>query len=170
MKKLLLFNENSVFQQRFSRTIMALNLSIDCFYNEPKEQFYDYIILNDKIHQSDKSLNCSYCLLNMDNFSDKSIHANVYGNLITYGFGNKNTVTISSVESENTGFVYCLQRNLNNNSLGMCEAEEIPVNTTFQEEGELYSDMACITIGLIEGLGVEDLKEKLLFKNKIISN
>ena len=50
----------------------------------------------------------SYCLINMDKCYQNNI--TIYGNVIAYGFGSKNTVTVSSVEDEKTDFVYCLQR------------------------------------------------------------
>jgi len=123
---------------------------------------FDYIILLNDASLTKISLNCGYCFIDMDQNQGDSIE--VYGNIIAFGFGGKNTVTISSVENENGGFVYCLQRYLNINAFRMLEPQEIPINVEFHKEQELYPYMVCITIALIEGLSNAEIEERLALR------
>jgi hypothetical protein len=102
----------------------------------------------------------------MDNGFDKTI--NIYGNIITYGMGSRNTVTISSQEY-NTSFVYCLQRYISLSSGEVIEPQEIPVKTEFTNESEVYALMIAVTIALIEGIDSVEI-EKKLYKKTLIYN
>ncbi|MCY6370576.1 hypothetical protein [Clostridium ganghwense] len=155
-------NNDKVFKSNVLGFIEALgikyrDISKDIPYNE---KYSDYIIMNSCINISAVTLNCGYCLANMDTLLGNKISIN--GNLITYGFGSKNTVTISSVKDENDGFVYCLQRYIHINDLQGVEPQEIPIEIEFEEEEELYSYMVAITISLIEGINNKKRIEKKL--------
>ncbi|WP_411680462.1 hypothetical protein [Clostridium thailandense] len=137
-----------------------LNISeIDCKYFTKyavkKEQCYDYVIFNSNSNIKDIWLNGSYCFVNMD-LVNNSKNVNVYGNIITYGLGSKNTVTVSSMK-DNNSFVYCLQRDLNYNAFGKLEPAEIPINISFSGEDEIYAAIVAITISLIEGKNLSTL-------------
>ena len=123
------------------------------------EKHFDYVILHSKPQKTDISLNSSYCFINMDELQGHNV--DVYGNFIAFGFGSKNTVTISSASKENQGFLYCIQRYLNINALGMLGPEEIPIDVEFSSEKELYAYMVGITIALIEGKDSKYIGEKL---------
>lgn len=123
---------------------------------------FDYIILLNDVLLNKASFNCGYCFIDMDQNQGDSI--DVYGNIIAFGFGGKNTVTISSIENENGGFVYCLQRYLNINAFRMLDPQEIPINVEFQKEQELYAYMVCITVALIEGLSSTEIEDKLTLR------
>lgn len=123
------------------------------------EKHFDYVILHSKPQKIDISLNSSYCFINMDELQENNV--DVYGNVITFGFGRKNTITISSASKENQGFLYCIQRYLNINAFGMLEPEEIPIDVEFSVEEELYAYMVAVTIALIEGNSSEYIATKL---------
>jgi len=122
----------------------------------------DYIILNSNKKLKFSNLKCNYCFINMDNNYKENL--NIYGNIITYGFGNKNTVTLSSVEDNNLGFVYCLQRYLDLKEDYILEPQEIPIHFEYINDIHLYSLMVSVTIALIEGLKAEDIEKKLFKK------
>jgi len=139
--------------------LLGINLKFVTEESIVAEKYFDYIILFSNASLLKASFNCGFCFIDMDESQDNSI--DVYGNIIAIGFGSKNTVTISSVENENDGFVYCLQRYLNVNAFRMLEPQEIPVNVEFDSEIELYVYMICITIALIEGVDSDEVEEKL---------
>ncbi|MCY6356417.1 hypothetical protein [Clostridium sp. ZS2-4] len=151
-------NNDKVFKSNLLDLVGDLGLeykdiSRDVLYDE---KYSDYIIINSYVDTKSIRLNCGYCLANMDNLFKN--HISIHGNLITYGFGAKNTVTISSVENEE--FVYCLQRCINiSNSQGI-EPQEIPVAIEFQQQKELYLYMTAITICLIENVNIKKVIEK----------
>jgi hypothetical protein len=128
----------------------------------------DYVVLNSSNKEvKELNLKADYCFANMDNSFSGNI--NIFGNMITYGFGIKNTVTISSVEENNEGFVLCIQRYL---SLGLEEAlvpQEIPVSLKFNNDTELYAAMAAITIALLEGMSSSYIEKKLSKKVLILT-
>ncbi|MCM8711629.1 hypothetical protein M2651_11445 [Clostridium sp. SYSU_GA19001] len=128
-----------------------------------KENMYlDYILLNSSKKFENITLKGKYCFVNMDsNFSD---NLNVFGNTITYGFGIKNTVTVSSVEDNNLGFVYCLQRYLNLDTINQIEPQEIPIRLQFSDDIHLYALMIAITIGLIQCIDSETIERNLVKK------
>lgn len=147
--------------------LKVLNLTeVECAtytkYAVKNQSQYDYVIFNSMTNIKDISINGGYCFVNMDLIEKNSNNVNIYGNIITYGLGSKNTVTVSSVE-HNIGFVYCLQRDINHNALGNIEPHELPVNMAFKDDQELYAAMIGITISLIEAKDTSNLsKEKKL--------
>ena len=162
MKTIAVFgNEDNNFMLSVTRVLNLLGINFNLVTEESitSEKYFDYIILFSNASLLKASLNCGYCFIGMDETQGDSI--DVYGNIIAFGFGNKNTVTISSVENENDGFVYCLQRYLNINAFRMLEPQEIPLNLEFYSEFELYIYMICITIALIEGVDSAAVEEKL---------
>jgi len=151
MKKIAIIGDSKTFHSYLLKIFKLTNVEAKFFtkYAVKNEKQYDYVIFHSKSNIKDVLINGSYCFINMDLINFKNNNINIYGNLITYGLGGKNTVTVSSME-DNNSFVYCLQRDLNHNALGIIEPEEIPVNTTFSNDEELYAAMVGITISLIE--------------------
>lgn len=127
----------------------------------------DYAVLNSSKRLNTKSLAAEYCFANMDSSLKENI--NIYGSIITYGFGIKNTVTLSSIEENNGGFVYCLQRYLGLKNEKILEPQEIPVALKYNDDTELYAAMVAITIGLLEGLDCIDIEKKLSKKLLILT-
>lgn len=135
--------------------------------SKSKCDLWNYVILNSTTLEKSKEIKCYHYLVNMDKVvQNKNL---VEGNLITYGYGSKNTITISSFEEEGSGFVYCVQRFININSIRVIEPQEIPVLIHIDSEEYLYIYMVAITIALIEGMNSEEVRRKLYNNNLIYS-
>ncbi len=135
---------------------MEFKLFTKCIVSE--ENYYDYVIINANNNIKDTRLKGGYCFINMDLIENVNAHISVHGNIITYGLGNKNTVTLSSIEDKSS-FVYCLQRNVDYNALSILEPEEIPVNVNFENDDELYAAMVGITIIRLQEKCINNLNE-----------
>lgn len=119
---------------------------------------YDYVIINSRT-ASVENVECSgYCFINMD--ANKENLVSIYGNIVTYGFGGKNTITISSTGNEDDGFVYCLQRFIDLNDFSMLEPQEIMLQGNFASCSSIYSAMVGITIALLQGRNVVFIEDK----------
>ena len=127
----------------------------------------NYVILNSTVLVKSEEIRCYHYLVNMDKVTEN--RNLVKGNLITYGYGSKNTITISSFEEEGSGFVYCIQRFINVNSSRVLEPQEIPILVHIDNEEHLYIYMVAITIALIEGMNSEEVRRKLYNNNLIYS-
>jgi len=160
MKKIAIIGGSKTFHSYLLKIFKLTDVEAKFFtkYAVKNEKQYDYVIFDSSSNIKDVSINGSYCFINMDLIDLKNNNINIYGNLITYGLGGKNTVTVSSME-DNNSFVYCLQRDLNHNSLGILEPEEIPVNMAFNNEQEIYAAMVAVTISLIEGKDISCLSK-----------
>lgn len=158
MRTIAVIGGSKNFKSCLLKIIKSTDIEWKCFtrYMVKKESYYDYIVLNSSSSIKDILINGSYCFVNMDLIDGKNNNVNIYGNIITYGLGSKNTVTVSSME-DNNSFVYCLQRDVNYNALGMLEPEEVPINMNFCSEEEIYAAMVGITINLIEGKDISNL-------------
>lgn len=143
--------------------IMQVNCEIIRDEDIDSSKYCEYIVLESGSNDSNFTLNTSYFFINMDN--SKVEGSNIYGNIITYGFGNKNTVTVSSFDSEKQSFVYCLQRYINHNAFAMIQPEEIPVIIDFKNNNELYASMVGITVAFLEGVSINERKLELISKN-----
>ncbi|WP_315122077.1 hypothetical protein [uncultured Clostridium sp.] len=157
MKKVFVIDNNFEFINYIKREFRMLNLDLDIDYkglNEEKK--YDYIVINN-INELDLCMDNyigDYYLLNMDMEFNNILFE---GNLITYGLGNKNTITVSSISEDKSGFVYCIQRYIKEDVI----PQEIPVNRKFKDNYELYAFMICITIALIEGIAENKIRTNL---------
>ncbi|MBC2582478.1 hypothetical protein [Clostridium sp. DJ247] len=167
MKTIAIIGGSKNFNNRLSKMLKSANIECKAYtkYMVKKESHYDYVVLNSNSSIKDVLINGGYCFVNMDLIDIKSNNANVYGNIITYGFGSKNTVTVSSMEDHNS-FVYCLQRDVNYNALGIIEPEEVPVEMEFGSEEDIYVAMVGITIILIEGKDIDSFSKR---KNYLVS-
>ena len=85
-----------------------------------------------------------YIIINADKVNIKKIE-NMKLNIITYGFGNKCTVTSSSVEE---GDLVCLQRSINNINGIEIEPQEIKLTLNYPYEKQ-YLNMAIGTIKML---------------------
>ncbi|MCM0650632.1 hypothetical protein NBE98_19910 [Clostridium swellfunianum] len=162
------FNEKS-FKAYLSNVLDLLHIDHRFLSIENlKDKDLDYVILN-KAKKSNNEINlrAGYCFVNMDAKLEGNI--NIYGNMITYGFGIKNTVTVSSVEDNGESFVYCLQRYLSERIGENIEPQEIPVYIKFYDDNELYAAMVAITISILEGKNITYL-EKTLQKKLLVLN
>lgn len=160
MKNIVVFDGNREFKAYLKKQLDLLNIKLDIrVYNDEFDEYYDYIVINnaEAIDKYKDNISGKYLLINMDMLGES--RAKFLGNIITYGLGNKNTVTVSSMEKDNGSFVYCLQRALVSNESFVIQPEEIPIERTFKDNYELYSFMATITIGLIEGIESENIRK-----------
>lgn len=95
----------------------------------------------------------------MDSF--KECKAAIRGDVITYGFGSKNTITLSSIESETGKLVYCIQRYINKNPMFILQPQELPLVMNFDDDELLYALMAGLTIVMLECDDYGKIKIKL---------
>lgn len=163
MRKIAIIGGSKSFNDRLIKILKTADIEWKFFtrYMVKKENYYDYIVLNSNSNIKDIFIRGNYCFVNMDLIDSKNSNVNIYGNIITYGLGSKNTVTVSSMG--NSSFVYCLQRDLSGNESGILEPEEIPLNMDFSSEEDIYAAMVGITVSLIEGKKIISLtKEKRL--------
>ncbi|GAA0748121.1 hypothetical protein [Clostridium oceanicum] len=162
MKNILVYSDNKKFELVLSNLLKKLLLEVNVVVHDTSNIFdyYDYIIIDKDISFDCNIINCGYFFINMDLFKNKKIDIN--GNVISYGLGNKNTVTISSIEDENKGFVYCIQRYLDvEDNKSIIQPQEIPLDINYENDKELYVCMVAITIALIEKISIKNIKNRL---------
>lgn len=153
------FNEDFICNLRRITNTLGLNCNLYLEQGNNLGTKLDYLILNKHGDNDFICLQGNYCFINMDESFKKEI--NVSGSVITYGLGGKNTVTVSSIKEDNSGFVYCLQRYLKLDFEKILEPQEIPIIMHFENSKELYASMVGITMGLIEGLKCDLIKQML---------
>lgn len=161
MYSALIIGGNKDFNLTLKNTLKLLDFNLkkeNCNLKKTSE-FYDYVIINDAGRKIRTDINCRYCFVNMDTVKRASLHIN--GSTITYGFGSKNTLTISSLDDVYEGFVYCLQRFIKVNEQISLEPQEIPVRISYKNEEELYAMLVSISIRMIEGVDSKDIESKL---------
>ncbi|OFI06122.1 hypothetical protein CLOACE_12650 [Clostridium acetireducens DSM 10703] len=164
MKSIAIIGKNKDFTSALIRLLKLLEIEYELFFEENirGNHYYDYIILNNNscaIKDNIIKLSGKYCFINMDN--SINLNTSIFANLITYGFGSKNTVTVSSIEQGNCQFLYCLQRYLNYNNFKMIEPEEIIVNILFKNDEEMYAYMVGITMSLIEDKEISKIQSTI---------
>ena len=113
---------------RFETIIIDRNIKAE-FEKELKE-----------ILKASKYLIINADMVNIENFKEMNL------TVITYGFGNKCTVTASSVEEENT--LICLQRAIKNIKNNEIEPQEISTNARDTLDNQ-YLNMAVETVKLL---------------------
>ncbi|AYD39760.1 hypothetical protein D4Z93_04180 [Clostridium fermenticellae] len=157
MKTIAVIGTNKAFNGYLFKILDLMKVDLNTFnrYMVKKENNYNYIVVNSNTNIKNIFINGKYCLINMDLADYKNSNIDVFGNIITYGLGNKNTVTVSSIDDKDS-FVYCLQRTLFCDDR-ILEPLEIPVKMKFTNEDELYAAMTGITISLIEGKDANNL-------------
>jgi hypothetical protein len=161
MNSALIIGGNKHFNAALKNTFELLDFTAkkeNCNLRKISEH-YDYVIINDAVHKLDLDISCRYCFINMD--TAKSAMVKIHGSIITYGLGNKNTLTISSLDDGYEGFVYCLQRYIKLDSQVNLEPQEIPVTLRYKNEEELYAMIVCISIRMLEGVDFKKIKNKL---------
>jgi len=84
--------------------------------------------------------------------------------------GNKNTITLSSLEQENIGIVYCIQRYISIYNENIIEPQEIPLNIYYEDESYIYAYMVIITIALIQGVHISNIKSKIISENPLVKS
>lgn len=161
MKSIKIIESSCKFTTYLMNLFDKINVSYNIFINDGDTKRVEYIVLN-SINEEFKILNSEYCFVNMDLINGQKSDLDIYGYIITYGLGSKNTVTISSL-NYSSGFVYCLQRDIMFRGR-VVEAQEIPVNIVLKDIEELYASMIAITMALMEGSC-----DNTLLKNRILN-
>ncbi|EJO5348707.1 hypothetical protein NRP93_002839 [Clostridium botulinum] len=159
MKKLCVYSEDENFVKHIHNMINILDLELD-YSKENSLLNSEYIVINEDSNFHSNSINCEYCFINMDLFKNKNMDVN--GVVITYGLGNKNTVTLSSLEQESIGIVYCIQRYIEIHKEKIIEPQEIPLDIYYKDESFLYAYMVIITVALIQGLNISSIESKII--------
>lgn len=150
MKRAFVVQNNEEFVGYLNKNLDLLGVNLLIEYEEMcKDIIYDYVVVNN-ISETVKEVKGNYIFVNMDMEIDNILFN---GNLITYGLGNKNTVTLSSMAEDKSSFVYCMQRYITEDVI----PGEIPIIKSFKDNYELYAFMISITIGLIEGVSIEKI-------------
>lgn len=159
MKKICIYSKNKNFVEHVYNMIKILNLNLD-LSSENSITNSQYIVIDRDIDFKCNSIECEYCFINMDLFKNKNI--DIKGIVVTYGLGNKNTITLSSLEQESIGIVYCVQRYINTCNKNIIEPQEIPLNIYYRDESYLYAYMVIITIALIQGEHISNIEKKII--------
>ncbi|MHC6180791.1 hypothetical protein ACYUJ6_13205 [Clostridium sp. JNZ X4-2] len=148
MKAIEIVESSDDFKNYLINLLNLTDLQYSTLTNKSNEKITKYMILN-SMNEKHDILDGHYCFINMDLIDGKSNDFKIHGYIITYGLGSKNTVTISSLDY-NSGFVYCLQRDIVQNGEKIIESQEIPINMVLKDIDELYAAMIAITLGLME--------------------
>lgn len=113
--------------------------------------------------------NAKTLILNTDDIRWKDIIVDLENTyLITYGLGNKATVTASSIElNREIKFCYCLQRSLTCFNDKIIEPMELPVVINAFGQYNVYNSIAAITVALICGIDISTIKSSLRKSNII---
>lgn len=108
-------------------------------------------------------------IINTDDQNWKNIIIDLENSyLITYGLGNKATVTASSIEfSDHIKFCYCLQRALTSFNNKVIEPMEIPISIKGPAQYNVYNGLAAITCAVLYGIHTANIVSSL---EKIILN
>ncbi|GEM_PF-1356370 len=121
-----------------------------------KDKIYQYLVINKYEQCYPQKLTSECCLLNMDYIQGSILHHS--GIIVTYGFGSKNTITLSSMEEGNS-LVYCIQRFIELEQGTILAPQEIPVILNIPEKEELYAVMVSVTLALISGLKEDAIRK-----------
>ncbi|NFJ64445.1 hypothetical protein FC908_05705 [Clostridium botulinum] len=159
MKKISIYSEDENFVRHIHNMIRILDLDLH-YSRENTLANSEYIVINRDINFQYDGIDCEYCFINMDLFKNKNV--DIKGVVITYGLGNKNTITLSSLEQENIGIVYCIQRYISIYNENIIEPQEMPLNIYYEDESCLYAYMVIITIALIQGANISNIESKII--------
>ncbi|CAB1252126.1 hypothetical protein ACFHWD_00430 [Clostridium sp. MT-14] len=157
-----IIDSNDNFKSHLINLLDLNNLQYNVSENKDGVEKAKYIIMN-SINKKHDILDGRYYFINMDLIDGLGDDLNLQGYIITYGLGSKNTVTISSLDY-NSGFVYCLQRDIVQNGQNIIESQEIPINMVLRDIDELYAAMIAITLGLMDNRYMHILLKNKAFK------
>lgn len=155
MRRIAIIGENTNLIYIIKKELLQLNVKYELVDLKDTEIAVDYVIINEDTNYNLKNIKSLYYLVNMDSKFKNNL--NISGNLITYGFGGKNTVTLSSAERDEKYLVYCLQRYIKNMCENTVEPCELPIKRSFNNNNELYGYMIVATIALLENVDIREL-------------
>ena len=118
---------------------------------------FDVLVVNDNIENMlNKSLyleniinKANYVIVNSDIKNNLISLKNVTTNIITYGFNEKATITVSSVKEENV--MFCIQRTIRGIKTKTIEEQEINIKIKKNNVKKIYNVLVIFTIFEIYG-------------------
>ena len=118
---------------------------------------FDILIVNENMEElvmnskylEDIIANLNYAIVNSDIKNNLTFFQNTKTNIITYGFNNKATITISSVRDENT--MLCIQRNIKGLNGKTIEEHEVGIKIEKNNINKLYNVLAIFAVLNIYG-------------------
>lgn len=155
MIRIAIIGENTNLIYIIKKELFQLNIKYELIHLNDAEDTVDYVIINEDSNYNLKNIKGAYYLVNMDSKFRNNL--NISGNLITYGLGSKNTVTLSSAERDEKYLVYCLQRYIKSMYENIVEPFELPIKRSFNNNNELYGYMIVATIALLEDVDIRVL-------------
>lgn len=147
--------------------VNGINFDIAVHTNIERDHLNFHKTLDDYIASKKKLFdNLSYGKIAVINIDDnnglKLLDNNRHIPVITYGLGNRATITASSIDTDfSTSFNYCLQRGITTLSGIEVEAFEYPIAINLLGKHNIYNSLAAITCGLLMDVPIDQMKKSL---------
>ncbi len=133
-----------------------ININIKSIENVKNVKF-DILVINENISNLLKQSSyleniiskAYYVIVNSDIKNNLLLLKNVRSNIITYGFNERATITISSVKEENV--VFCIQRAIYGINKKIIEEQEINIKIRKNNVKKIYNVLVIFTIFEIYG-------------------
>lgn len=118
---------------------------------------FDILVINENIEKLLKNSKyleniinkAYYIIINSDIKNNLSLLKNIRPNIITYGFNEKATITISSIKDDN--ILICIQRSIKNMENNTIDEQEIDINIDKNNANKCYNILIIFTILAIYG-------------------
>ena len=149
------FIKNTINKNAKLNKFEVININIKNVENMKNVKF-DVLVVNENIEDMlNKSLyleniikKANYVIINSD-IKNNLLLKNVTTNIITYGFNEKATITVSSVKEENV--MFCVQRSITGINKNHVEEQEINIKIRKNNVKKIYNVLAIFTIFEIYG-------------------
>ena len=105
-------------------------------------------LLNNSKYLEEIIKKADYIIINSDIKENMDVFKNVDTNIITFGFNEKSTITVSSVKKEKT--MVCIQRKING-VYNIIEEQEFDLEIEKNNINKIYNVLAIYTILAIYG-------------------
>lgn len=152
------FIKNMVNKNSVKNKFEVININRKSIENIKNIKF-DILVIHENIddllenskYLEDMIAKADYVIINSDIQNNLSFFKSIETNIITYGFNAKATITVSSIQDENT--MLCIQRSIRGRNNHIIEEQELNMKT---ERNKLYNMLVIFTILVIYG---ENLKK-----------
>lgn len=149
------FIKNEIIKNAKTNKFEIINLNKKSIENVKNIKF-DVLVIHENIDgllKSSKYLEdivkrSCYVIINSD-IKNNLLLKNLSGNIITYGFNSKATITISSINEENT--MLCIQRTIQGVNKEFIEEQEVNIEIERNNVNKLYNVLVIFTILRIYG-------------------
>ena len=150
------FIKNEIIKNTKTNKFEIINLNRKSIENVKNIKF-DVLVIHENIDgllKSSKYLEdivnrSCYVIINSD-IKNNLLLKSLSGNIITYGFNSKATITISSIKEENT--MLCIQRAMQGINKEIIEEQEINIEIEKNNVNKLYNVLVIFTILRIYGI------------------